>query len=77
LTGDNNGALQTLNNTPVETAKIDYLKAVVAAPTAKADMMYTSLGNAIKKDAVYKSLAKTDLEFAKYFNDQNFKSLAQ
>lgn len=77
LTGDNNGALQTLNNAPEETARIAYLKAIIAARTAKTSMLYESLGNAIKKDPSYKAMAKTDLEFAKYFDDQNFKSLVQ
>jgi len=77
LNGDNNGALRTLNEAPVESARIAYLKAIIAARTAKTSMMYESLGNAIKKDAAYKTLAKTDLEFAKYFEDPNFKSLLQ
>jgi Flp pilus assembly protein TadD len=77
LNGDTNGALRTLNSASVESARIDYLKAIIAARTAKTSMLYESLGNAIKKDPAYKTLAKTDLEFLKYFNDQNFKSLVQ
>lgn len=77
LNGDTNGALHTLNGAQVESARIDYLKAVIAARTAKSSMLYESLGNAIKKDLAYKTLAKTDLEFAKYFDDQTFKSLVQ
>jgi tetratricopeptide (TPR) repeat protein len=77
LNGDTNGALRTLNSAPVESARIDYLKAIIAARTAKSSMLYESLGNAIKKDIAYKTLAKTDLEFAKYFDDQNFKLLLQ
>jgi len=77
LNNDNTGALRTLNAAPVETGRIAYLKAVIGARTAKTSMMYESLGNAIKKDAAYKTLAKTDLEFAKYFEDQNFKLIVQ
>lgn len=77
LNNDNNGALRTLNAAPVETGRIAYLKAVIAARTAKTSMMYENLGNAIKKDAAYKALARTDLEFAKYFNDENFKLIVQ
>ena len=73
LNNDNNGALRTLNAAPIESGRISYLKAVIGARTAKTSMMYENLGNAVKKDAAYKELAKTDLEFAKYFNDQNFK----
>lgn len=77
LNNDNNGALRTLNAAPVESGRIAYLKAVIGARTAKTSMMYENLGNAIKKDAAYKALAKTDLEFAKYFNDENFKLAVQ
>jgi len=77
LNNDNNGALRTLNAAPVESGRIAYLKAVIGARTAKTSMMYENLGNAIKKDSAYKALAKTDLEFAKYFNDENFKLIVQ
>lgn len=77
LNNDNNGALRTLNAAPVESGRIAYLKAVIGARTAKTSMMYENLGNAIKKDSAYKTLAKTDLEFAKYFNDENFKLIVQ
>ncbi len=73
LNNDNNGALRTLSAAAVETGRIAYLKAIIAARTAKSSMLFENLGNAIKKDAAYKELAKTDLEFAKYFDDQNFK----
>ena len=73
LNNDNNGALRTLNGAPIESGRIAYLKAIIAARTAKSSMLFENLGNAIKKDAAYKELAKTDLEFAKYFDDQNFK----
>ena len=77
LNNDNNGALRTLNAAPVESGRISYLKAIIAARTAKTSMMYENLANAIKKDPAYRELAKTDLEFAKYFEDQNFKLIVQ
>lgn len=77
LNGDNNGALRTLNAAPVESGRVAYLKAIIAARTAKTSTMYENLGKAFKKDPAYKSLARTDLEFAKYFEDQNFKLLIQ
>ena len=77
LNGDNNGALRTLNNAPVETARMAYLKAIIAARTAKTSTLYENLGNAIKKDPAFRTLARTDIEFAKYFDDQNFKLLLQ
>jgi tetratricopeptide (TPR) repeat protein len=73
LSNDNNGALSTLNAAPVESGRICYLKAIIAARTAKTSMMYENLAKAIKKDEAFKALARTDLEFAKYFDDQNFK----
>ncbi len=75
LNNDNNGALRTLNGASVESGRIAYLKAIIGARTAKTTMMYENLGKAVKKDAAYKELAKTDLEFAKYFDDQNFKMI--
>jgi tetratricopeptide (TPR) repeat protein len=73
LNNDNNGALRTLTNANLESGRIAYLKAIVAARTAKTSTMYENLGKAVKQDAAYRELAKTDLEFVKYFNDQNFK----
>ena len=77
LNNDNNGALRTLNAAPIETGRIAYLKAIVGARTAKTSMMYENLGNAVKKDDAYKALARTDLEFAKYFEDENFKLIVK
>lgn len=75
LNGDNNGALKTLNAAPVESGRIAYLKAIVAARTAKTGLMYESLVSAMKKDPAYKAIAQNDLEFAKYADEQNFKLL--
>ncbi len=77
LNNDNNGALRTLNTAPIESGRIAYLKAVIAARTAKTSMMYENLAKAIKKDPAYRELAKTDLEFAKYFEDENFKLIVK
>ena len=77
LNNDNNGALRTLNAAPIESGRIAYLKAVIAARTAKTSMMYENLAKAIKKDPAYRELAKTDLEFAKYFEDENFKLIVK
>lgn len=77
LNNDNNGALRTLEAASVESGRIAYLKAIVGARTAKTSMMYENLGKAIKLDSAYKTLAQTDLEFAKYFGDDNFKLILQ
>ncbi|MEI6138567.1 MAG: hypothetical protein WCP85_04860 [Mariniphaga sp.] len=72
LSGDNSGAARTLANAP-ETGRISYLKAIIAARAAKTSVMYENLTKAIKKDEAFKTLASTDMEFSKYFDDQNFK----
>jgi tetratricopeptide (TPR) repeat protein len=77
LSGDNNGALRTLNNLKNETALADYLKAIIGARTAKTTLLYDSLKAAVNKDAQYKDIAKVDLEFSKYFNDEQFKSIVE
>ena len=77
LTDDNNGALRTLNNLKQESALGDYLKAIIGARTAKTTLLYDSLQAAVNKDAKYKDIAKVDLEFAKYFNDEQFKSIVE
>lgn len=77
LAGDNNGALRTLNNNKSDDALVDYLKAVIGARTAKTTLLYASLRDAVAADAKYKELAKTDLEFAKYFDDAQFKDIVK
>jgi tetratricopeptide (TPR) repeat protein len=76
LTGNNNGALKDLEDYdgPLS-AKKEYLKAVIGARTAKENLMFDSLGKAVSIDAAMKAMAKTDLEFAKYFDNQRFKNI--
>lgn len=75
LAGDNNGALKVLNAIEKPCAKCLYLKAVVGARTAKSNLMLESLEAAAKKDSKVKTMAKTDMEFAKYFEDAKFKAI--
>ncbi|MDP4185376.1 MAG: hypothetical protein Q8862_09470 [Bacteroidota bacterium] len=77
LSGDNNSALKVLDNANGQSAKALYLKAVVAARTAKTNLMYESLQAAVKADPKVKALAKTDVEFAKFFNDAQFKAIVE
>ncbi|MCL3779698.1 hypothetical protein EMN47_04755 [Prolixibacteraceae bacterium JC049] len=77
LAGDNNGALKVLNAIENPCAKVLYVKAVVGARTAKTNLMYESLGAAAKKEAKVKAMAKSDMEFAKYFNEPKFKSIVE
>ncbi|MBN2806078.1 MAG: hypothetical protein JXR22_05425 [Prolixibacteraceae bacterium] len=77
LAGDNNGALKSLEACTAECAMIDYLKAVVGARTAKENLVVESLNAACEKDPKMKAAAKTDLEFAKYFETPAFKAVVE
>ncbi len=77
LAGDNNGALKALEASEDQSALVDYLKAVVGARTAKENLLVESLAEAIKKDAAMKDAAKTDLEFAKFFEAPAFKAIVE
>lgn len=76
LAKDNNGALTILNSIQNPSPLAYYLKAVVGARTANADLVYTNLREA-SKDATLKARAKSDFEFVKYANDATFKSIVQ
>ncbi|MGV8140116.1 MAG: tetratricopeptide repeat protein [Mangrovibacterium sp.] len=78
LAGDNNGALKSLESCTWEGCYMtEYFKAVVGARTAKENLMYESLGKAVKMKPELKAKAATDLEFAKYFGDTRFKELVK
>jgi tetratricopeptide (TPR) repeat protein len=57
--------------------KPSYLKAVVGARLDDRTYMLNNLREAIGLNASWKAYAKTDLEFAKYFNDDTFKAAIQ
>jgi len=50
----------------------EYLKAVIGARTARESLLFESLGAAVQYNPDMKAKAKTDLEFAKYFNNPKF-----
>ncbi|MBN1767855.1 MAG: tetratricopeptide repeat protein [Prolixibacteraceae bacterium] len=77
LAGDNNGALKVLESSEDDGAMVDYLKAVVGARTAKENLLTESLSAAVAKDASLKAAAKSDLEFAKYFENPKFKEIVE
>ncbi len=54
-----------------------YLKAVIGARQGNTDLLYNSLRAAISKNANLNEMAKTDMEFAKYFKDDTFKSIVK
>jgi len=60
-----------------KTGKPSYLKAVIGARTDDKNYMLTNLREAVGFNADWKAYAKTDIEFAKFFNDDTFKSTIQ
>ena len=79
LKGDVNKAKSTLDSMKDlgKTGKPSYLKAVVGARLDDRNYMLTNLREAAGFDPKWKEYAKTDLEFAKFFNDDTFKSAVQ
>ena len=77
LNKENDAALSTLNSVKSDDAIVSYLKAIVAARTQNAELLYTNLRLAVGKSAELKANAAKDLEFAKYFQDATFKSIIQ
>ncbi len=79
LTGNNNGALKDLENFDLPNCAMkEYLKAVIGARTAKENLLFDSLEEAVSlKPDMMKTKAKTDLEFAKYFDNPRFKEIVE
>jgi len=77
LSGDNNGALKTLDCVEDQNAMVFYLRAIVGARMKDSNMVMGNLEKAFAKDASLKTYAKTDMEFGKYYEDNNFKSLVK
>lgn len=79
LKGDVNKAKVMLDNLKVtgKSGKPLYLKAVVGARLDDRTYTLDNLRAAIGVNSDWKAYAKTDLEFAKYFNDDTFKSAVQ
>jgi len=49
--------------------------AILGSRTANTSMLFENLGKAIQMNPAYKTEAKIDREFIKYFADPNFTSL--
>ena len=74
MAGNNNGALKDLESIDHEGCYMkEYLKAVIGARTAKENLLYNSLKAACDINADMKTKAKSDMEFAKYFENSRFK----
>jgi len=77
--GDVNKAKVTLDSMKemCKCGSPSYLKAVVGARLEDRDYMLNGLREAVGFKADWKAYAKTDLELAKYWNDDTFKSAVQ
>lgn len=77
LAGKPDAALATLNANTVETGFKYYLKAICGARMAENDQMFSTLTKAGELDAAWKTYAKKDMEFVKFFEDAAFKAAIQ
>lgn len=75
LDGDYSTAKRTIASIQEPDATTHYIKAVLGARTGNASLIYDGLRSAIKLDPSLATKALNDLEFAKYANDQAFKSI--
>ncbi|MEW6467699.1 MAG: hypothetical protein AB1458_02180 [Bacteroidota bacterium] len=76
LQGNLDGASSTLDQSKEkEDALSYYLKAIIGARKGDTNMMINNLKTAIQKDASLKEKAKTDMEFFKYWENADFKSV--
>lgn len=66
--------LAAINNPNATTA---YLQAIVGARTNDRDAVYAGLRTAVAKDSALKAKAKSDIEFAKYQEDETFLSIVK
>jgi tetratricopeptide (TPR) repeat protein len=79
LKGDINKAKSTLDGMKdaSKNGKPSYLKAVIGARLDDKNYLLSNLRDATGIKPDWKAYAKTDLEFAKFFNDDTFKSAVQ
>ena len=77
LAKDYNKAKNTLANVERPDAYTDYLMAVLGARTNNSSMVTSSLKSAVAKDPSLAKKAATDLEFAKFFTNADFMSIAK
>ena len=75
LDGDYSTAKKTIASIKNPDATTHYIKAVLGARTGNAALIYDGLKSAVKLDPSLAAKALNDLEFAKYANDEAFKSI--
>ena len=77
LDEDYAGARQTLANVKNPNATTSYLAAIVGARTNDREAVYSNLRTAIEKDGEMKAKAQTDIEFAKFAEDETFQAIVK
>jgi hypothetical protein len=78
MNADNSGAAKTIDcSDDKATCMGYYLKAVIGARNDDSDMVLNNLRAAVEKKADLKAKAKTDIEFAKFFENDTFKSIVE
>ncbi len=76
MAGNNNGALRDLEAYDMPNSYMkEYLKAIIGARTAKETLLFDSLKAACSINPDMKAKAKTDMEFARYFENPQFKEI--
>jgi tetratricopeptide (TPR) repeat protein len=68
-------ASRTISEVNSQDAYVDYLKAIISAKNNNEDGAMKSLKDACKKNCDLINYAKFDVEFIRYFDQQNFKSI--
>lgn len=77
LAGKPDNAIKTIDVVEEEHALNYYLKAIAGARLANEGVVMENIKLAVEKDSSLKELAKTDLEFAKYWENETFKSVVE
>jgi len=77
LSGNYAGATSDLDCMKEKNAQAYYLMAVIGARTNNTNMLYSNLKKAIAEEPAYRSQAKEDREFLKYFANSEFQSAVQ
>jgi hypothetical protein len=77
LNGDAQAAKNTLDAIDHDCKWKEYLYAVVGARLGDENMVMDHLKKAVADDPKMKELAATDMEFAKYFENDQFKTIVQ
>ena len=80
LNGDDEGAFRTAANLEQDSPSSYYLLAVIAASQDKPEVVYENLKLAVEKcknPQMMKDNAKKDIEFAKLFEEAEFKAIVE